>query len=367
MRNEPASLISAPDAAPAIKFTPIKIRTNMTLTDMTLESAIRAGDLAAAIDLLRAGADANRPGPEGLTPLMIASGLGQSQMVELLLTAGATVLAIEPRMGATALHKAAQSGNADVVGLLLNHGAFIDQQSPILGNTPLMDAVLHKHEEVVRLLLKRGARTTIQNHWQQRALALAQHDGLDAITRLIEARNETDAGQVRALTLIAAVKAGDIGQVKQRLAAGAPVNERVPRVGSLDDDYTPLGIAAREGHTDIVRVLLDAGADPRRVVGLMGGTPVHEASYFGRAAIVRALTEKPGRAGTPELDAQGAYNGLTALHDAVWHGHLEAAQALVDAGARLDLKTHAGLTPRELAPLYGYDDLVRLLAGAERA
>lgn len=124
---------------------------------------------------------------------MIASGLGQAQMVDLLLTAGADVLALEPRMGATALHKAAQSGNADVIGLLLDHGSFIDQQSPILGNTPLMDAVLQKHEKVVRLLLQRGARTTIRNHWRQTALELAQHDGLDAIARLIEARDEADA------------------------------------------------------------------------------------------------------------------------------------------------------------------------------
>jgi len=286
---------------------------------MTLEASIRAGDLAAAIDLLRSGADANRPGPEGLTPLMIASGLGQSQMVELLLTAGAEVLAVEPRMGATALHKAAQSGNADVIGLLLDHGSFIDQQSPILGNTPLMDAVLHKHEEVVRLLLKRGARTMIRNHWQQTALEFAQHDDLDAIARLIDARDEADAEQVRALTLMAAVKAGDIGEVKRLIAVGASVNERAPMVGSLDDDYTPLGIAAREGHADIVRVLLDAGADPRRVTGLMKGTPGHEASYFGHVDIVRVLTETRGRAGAPalEIDAQGSYNGLTALHDAV--------------------------------------------------
>ena len=74
---------------------------------------------------------------------MIAARLGHAGMVALLLTAGADTLAIEPRMGATALHKGAQSGNADVIGLLLDHGAFIEQQSPILGNTPLMDATLH--------------------------------------------------------------------------------------------------------------------------------------------------------------------------------------------------------------------------------
>ncbi|WP_436758471.1 ankyrin repeat domain-containing protein [Streptosporangium sp. V21-05] len=335
---------------------------------MNLEASIRAADLPAAIDLLRAGADVNRIGPGGLSPLMIASGLGQPQMVELLLTAGAPVHAIEPRMGSTALHKAVQSGNSDVVGLLLDHGSFIDQQSPVLGNTPLMDAVLNKHEDVVRLLLERGARTTITNHWRQTALSLAHDDRLDTIARLIKARNEADAEQIRALALITAVKAGDISEVERLIAAGTPVNERTPITGDFDDDYTPLGLASREGHADIVRVLLDAGADPQRVVGLMRGTPVHEASYFGHADVIRALMANPGRAGAPapEIDAQGPYNGLTALHDAVWRGHIDAARALIDAGARLDLRTHAGRTPGELALAYGYDGLAKILDEAER-
>ncbi|MER8073717.1 ankyrin repeat domain-containing protein [Streptomyces sp. NPDC094034] len=340
----------------------------MFANPLALEASIRAGDLAAATDLLRSGTDVNGRGPEGLTPLMIASGLGQPQMVDILLTSGADVLAVEPRMGAMAIHKAAQSGNTDVTGLLLDHGSFIDQQSPVLGNTPLMDAVLHKHEDVVRLLLERGARTPIRNHWHQSALELAQDEGLDAIARLIEARNETDAAHVRKQSLIAAIKAGDLGEVTQHLTAGVPVNERITIVGGFDDDYTPLGIAVREGHTGIVHALLGAGADPRRVIGLMKGTPVHEAGYFGRAEVLRALTETGGHADAPaiEIDAQGPYNGLTALHDAVWHGHLEAARVLVDAGARLDLKTHAGLTPRGLAQLYGYDDLAAFLAEAEQ-
>ena len=200
--------------------------------EASLEDSIRAGDLAAAADLLRSGADVGRRGPEGMTPLMIATGLGQAQMVDLLLTAGADGLAIEPRMGATALHKGAQSGNADVIGLLLDHGAFIDQQSPVLGNTPLMDAVLHKHEEAVQLLLDRGARTVIRNHWQQTALDLAQQDGFDGIARLIEAKDEADAEQVSALAFAAAIKAGDIGEVERLIAAEAPVNERAPTAGS---------------------------------------------------------------------------------------------------------------------------------------
>lgn len=336
---------------------------------MTLYAAIRTADLASTTDLTRSREGINQRGPDGLTPLMIASGLGQSQVVRLLLDAGADVHAIEPRMGATALHKAAQSGSVDVVAMLHEHGAFIDQQSPVLGNTALMDAVLHKQEGAVQLLLDRGARTTIQSHWQQTALDLARQDGLDGIARRIELRNASDAERIRALTLMAAITAGDIKEVERLVAIGLPVDQRAPIVGSLDDSYTPLGLAVREGRADMVHVLLKAGADPLQSTGLMGGTAIHEAAFFGHADMLRVMTAAPGHPGdsVPELDAQGPYNGLTALHDAVWHGHLAAAQVLVEAGARVDLKTHAGLTPRELAQIYGYEDLVRSLAKAEQA
>ncbi len=336
---------------------------------MTLGAAVRAGSLAAAADLLRSGVDVNRFTPEGLTPLMIASGLGQPQMVALLLTAGAQVLAVEPRAGATALHKAALSGKPDVAGLLLDHGAFIDQQSPVLGHTALMDAVVYKHEDMVRLLLERGARTAIRNHWHETALDLARRDALDTIARLIDAKNAADEKEVRAQALVSAVKAGDLADAERLIAGGAAVNARLPMVGSPDDDYTPLAIAAREGHAGIVCALLNAGADPRRMVGLFLGTALHEAAYFGHADVVRAMMDTRERARAPaaELDAQGPYNGMTPLHDAVWHGHLEAARALVEVGHPLHLRTHAGLTPRELAVLYGYDDLARFLDDAEQA
>lgn len=336
---------------------------------MTLESAIRAGDLATATNLVRSGVDVNRPTPEGLTPLMIASGLGQPQIVAVLLTAGAQALAVESRAGATALHKAALSGNPDVVALLLDHGAFIDQQTPILGHTALLDAVVYKHEAAVRLLLERGARTSIRNHWGETALDLARRDGLHVIARLIEAKDEADASSIHAEPLVPAIKAGDLGEVQRLVAAGADVNTRLPMVGSPDDDYTPLAVAAREGHAGIVRALLEAGAEPRCVIGLFGGTALHEACYFGHTEAVSVMTEMHGRADVrpSELDAQGVLNGMTPLHDAVWHGHESAARVLVEAGHPLHLRTHAGLTPRELAVHYGYDDLAQILTDAEAA
>jgi ankyrin repeat protein len=298
---------------------------------------------------------------------MIASGLGQASMVELLLTAGAQVLAVEPRAGATALHKAALSGNPDVADLLLAHGAFIDQQTPVLGHTALMDAVVYKHAAMVRFLLKRGARTTIRNHWQETALQIARRDDLTEIASMIAARDAADIEALSDQRLIAAVKSADLQEVERLIAAGTPVDDRVPMTGSPDDDYTALAIAARDGHAEIARVLLEAGAEPRRVIGLFSGTPVHEACYFGHADVIDVMFEARSRAVTrpPELDVQGALNGFTPLHDAVWHGHLEAARAIVRAGHPLELRNQAGLTSREMALLYGYHELASFLADAE--
>lgn len=335
---------------------------------MTLEEAVHTGDAALVIEALSVEQAVNRRGQAGMTPLMVASGAGKAQIVALLLDAGADVLTLEPRMGATALHKAVQGGNCDVIMLLLEHGAFIDQQSPTLGNTALMDAVLHKQLQAVKLLLAHGAKTTLRNHWNQTALDLARDDGLKSIVSVIEEKERQDIEYLKQLSLITAAKLGDQQAVEQLIDSGAIPDQRTPLCGSMDDDYTALGLAAREGHAGIVRLLLEAGSDPRQTVGLMRGTPLHEAAFFGHAEVIEELSRFPEGAKIPgpDLNAQGDYNGLTALHDAVWHGHLEAARALVEAGARLDLMTHAGLTPRALAELYGYDEIVRLLVEAER-
>lgn len=329
---------------------------------MTLDLAVRSGNLAMVNDLLRNGVDVDKRGPEGFTPLMVASGHGHFHIAEILLTAGADVHALEPRMGASALHKAVQSGNPDLVDLLLSHGAFIDQQSASLGNSPLIDAVLYKHVEVVEGLLSRGARTHTVNYWGQTALDTARQDGLDEIARLLEDHNRRKAEHVESLTLIKAVRAGHGDAVAAQISANADINQTVPVSGSVDDKYTPLGIAAREGHTEIVRLLLRAGARPERLIGLMGGMALHDATYFGHADIVRLLASATkDRACAPGLNVQGAYNGFTALHDAVWHGYIEVARALIEAGARTDLRSHSGMTPRDLAVLYGYPEIVELL------
>ena len=135
------------------------------------------------------------------------------------------------------------------------------------------------------------------------------------------------------------------------------MDEKVPLIGTANDGYTPLHVAARDGYAEIVRELLQAGANPRLGDGLMKATPGHKAGYQGHAEAARALVAQGGL----EMEAQGAYNGFTALHDAVWHGHTETARVFLDASARLDLRSQTGTTPLELAIEYGYHDIAAMI------
>jgi len=323
-----------------------------------LSEAVQAGDLVSAKRLIDAGAAVDGKDANGCTPLMIASGLGQVQMAEMLLVAGADPNLLDSRMGASALHKAAQGGVPEVARLLLDHGAFINIQSPTLGHTPLHDAVWHKKLAMVKFLLSRDAKTSLKTHGGALPIDFARYDHLHEIEAAIIAEDERRAALVKSQVLMAAVVANDLEGVKRALAAGADVNEVSPMLGGPNDGHTPLLVAAREGYTEIVQVLLAAGADPRRVDGLIKATPGHKSGYKGHPEVARLLTLYK-----LELDAQGPYNGYTALHDAIWHGHTETAKQFLEAGARTDLRGHDGRTPLDIAIEDGYPDCAALLNG----
>lgn len=351
----------------------------------SLSDAVERNDLITAERLLKEGLDVNQKNASGFTPLMIASGLGNPQMVELMLTAGADTTMVDTRMGATALHKAAQRGVVEVAKLLVQKGAFIDAQAPTLGNTPLIDAVWHKNLAMVRYLLDQGARLEVRNRSGRTARNFAEadrdlasdrlnnpkhdspaRDSAEAdrvlavqILELLEDRQARDGDMNNSQRLMGAVLQKDLAEVQKLIAARTSLDEKSPLINeNKHAGYTPLLFAClQEGCGGIVKALLEAGANPRIVDDLIKATPGHKAGYQGRTDAARELV-KDGRF---EIDAQGPYNGYTALHDAIWHGHTETVKVFLEADARLDLKTHTGHTPLELAKLYKYPEIEKLI------
>jgi len=140
--------------------------------------------------------------------------------------------------------------------------------------------------------------------------------------------------------LMKAIKSNHVALVKDLIQQGTDVNE-------LDANQdAPLVIAAYNGYTPIVQLLLEAGADVKAVDPGMKATALHAAAYAGRTEAVRLLIQYH-----IALDQQGPYNGYTALHDAIWQGHVETAKVLIEAGANLTMPSNSGETPLEFARL----------------
>jgi uncharacterized protein len=335
--------------------------------ETALFAAVEANNLPVVRDLIMRGANVNQRGPLPYTMLMIAAGRGYVQITDLLLAAGADVHALDSTLGASALHKAAQSGVVDVARLILDRGAFINLQSATVGHTPLIDAVWAKKPGMVRFLLDRGAAITIRTHYQGSVWdfigkeprwtaggTTPETEGWGhSIREMLEARQKADDAAIQAQPLMQAVIGNNLGEVKRLIAAGADVNEQSPVVGGPNDGQTPLLVACFNGFTDIVRELVAAGANPRIVDYLLKATPAHKAAFSGHPGPLRILVDQ----GLVELNAQGPYNGYTALHDSIWHGHAEALEVLLGTDARMDLRGFDGNTPLDLAVALGYDSM----------
>lgn len=322
-----------------------------------LVAAVRTGDAAAVRTLLAAGADPNHPDPaSGLTPLMFAAGRGDVETVAALVAAGALVDALDRKAGTGALHKACQGGHFPVAEQLVAAGASVDLQATSTGHTPLFEAIWFKADDIVALLLDRNCRiapTTYYGFTLDQHIAYAKNVSrgqddqkkLAHIEALVRDRRSRDAAAAGEAVLINAVHANDIDALRAGLGTGTPVDRRFPIVGGFDDGHTALLVAARDGASEMVGLLIDAGADVNAIEPVFGAVPLHKATYNGHLDITRRLAAASG----VNLNYQGPSNGYTPLHDALWHGFSDCAEALVDAGARTDLVAWDGKRPVDLA------------------
>jgi ankyrin repeat protein len=174
---------------------------------------------------------------------------------------------------------------------------------------------------------------------------------------------------------------GHLNVVKELMQHGADPN------GQSHNGQSPLSLAAAIGSTDTAAALLEGKADVNHA-DLYQRTPLHEAALGGSFAVMQLLLDAGARADAadmlqvmplheackasqPEavslLLAQGAAvaaacsRGYTPLHHACEKGHLEVAQVLLGAGAPVDAMTHDKQTPLFLSTRGSQEQLVRLL------
>jgi len=124
-----------------------------------------------------------------------------------------------------------------------------------------------------------------------------------------------------------------------------------------------LAIAAVNNDMELLKLGLEGGADPRQVAGNYDGTALITAAHLGHGEIVKSLI-----AAKAPLDHVNTM-GWTALLMCVVLGngskeHIAIVEALVKAGADVDIKDRSGNTALTHARARRYDDMVRILEPA---
>lgn len=164
----------------------------MTLQMGQLGAAAARNDLPALLQARAAGIDVlGSAAVDDLTTLHWACGGGAADVVLWLIRVCGADIHGARRNNFYPLHTAAMQGQTEVVRILLAAGADPDVQTAPQGYAPLHSAAWAGHVETVRALLAVGANPTLRNHRNETPAETARRQGQDAVARLLEGPNAT--------------------------------------------------------------------------------------------------------------------------------------------------------------------------------
>lgn len=338
--------------------------------ETVLMTAARAGNAEVVRVLIDHGADLNaKEAYRGQTALMWAAAEHHPEIVKLLLEHGAdwkvqssfretkipklsTASSISPisRGGLTAFLFAAREGDIETAKVMLDHGVDINQ-TDVDGTSGLVISILNKKYTFAKYLLDRGADPNVTDV-KGRAALYAVIDMHNEDWSALPMRKELD--RLPAMDLIKAI-----------IAKGANVNAKLThnlpgRSGmdygdvALDEGSTPFMRAARSGDAETMRVLLQAGADPKLKTKDGNDALLFAAGVGYRDKQTQGTDEQALEAVKICMD-QGLdlsdtnAKGETVLHGAANRGSDLLVKFLVNHGAKLEAKSKAGFTPLDVA------------------
>lgn len=382
-----------------------------TALESPVADAAQAGDVEQVRDLLRQGADVNAAQSDGLTALHWAAMNNDTELAGVLLYAGATVRPLTRVGGYTPLHLAARSGHAEVIQTLLDAGADANAWTST-GVTALHFAALANADGAIRALAGGGADLDAQDGYQSRTplVFAAGRNATTALTTLLElgadpsiqtdlkdytARSEYDRDERAQRARIRAAERGDepvSNDNADRFQAPTPPDSTQADPDAEDDEeeaedeeeeaeeaepeeekkpeeppvralssteqigvqggFTALHYAAREGHMEAAKILLEGGADIDQPTGGDLTTPLLAAVINGNYDLAKMLLEAGA---DPNMVSDDGVGPLFATLNIEWSlrtwypqpqmfrtqetSYLELMEALLEAGADPNART----------------------------
>jgi ankyrin repeat protein len=247
------------------------------------------GNLAEVNRAIEIGIEIDELGSKGHTALMVAAYYGHRSIVNTLLAGGAdpNLLSDDNGLGAgmTALMLAAgsffASNRQQIAKLLIAGGADVNQRGAG-GKTAIFYAALagSGYLDCVETLIAGGANLDLQDDRGHTVLtSVATAENYAMLNLLMQAGASTDG--LESVQLIQAAATGNIDRVRSLL--GTNINLDLDRGAAI-------GNAAAAGHTQIVALLIQAGANVN-LTDKLGFSPIASAAYSGYSEIVNLLIE----------------------------------------------------------------------------
>ncbi len=349
---------------------------SMGAGETALMAAARAGSLESVRALLARGASVNAT-EQGLgqSAVMFAAIENHPAVVQALAEAGADVNAVSttlvtpdlklpknfvsdgargsfPKGGMTPLHLAARQGSLEAVRALVKAGAKIDQPQPE-GITPLIMAVFNAHYDVAKELVELGANPDLGDSANRTPLYMAVD--MHTLEWLFSRPTPRPSGTMDSVDLVKYLLGKGVARDPQ-------LTKRPPPIGiggsghnaSLTVGATPLMKAATTSDVELLKILLDAGADPNLTTE-NHTTPLIMVAGLNWRDIGSLGTDQESLEAIRLLMAHGAdvnaFNddGQTALHGAAQRGSIPVINLLLEKGAKVAVKNKRGRTPLDEA------------------
>ena len=265
-----------------------------------------------------------------------------------------------PEHAVSLLNLAATNGHEEVMDCILafheinfarsQNFHLLDLEDVHTGRTALFSAVMNGHERIARNLLAKGAK--IEAHGTTAAHFAAEY-GQQNMLRML---------------MIIAFETKNYGTIEIDNEDGTNPWLYMIQLGYFDRQVEmPLHKAAKNGHTAVVEMIHGfwihySSKDARRHINLKNGdgyTPLNLAARGGHLDVLTFLLDHGA-----SLTETTHHEGWTALHSAAAMGHEAVVQSLLRYGAIPELRAKDGSSAFELAVCRDHDGVVRAFLDA---
>ncbi|KAJ8133086.1 hypothetical protein O1611_g544 [Lasiodiplodia mahajangana] len=318
------------------------------------------------------------------SPLHLAILNGHRAAVNALLASKRVDINLVDFRGRTPVHIAAGDGLSDILKDLLEAGATIDVRDGS-GNSPLHLAAQARCSAAVEILLSKGENVNSKNQLGETPLhtVCSQYIGrgviggnvASVVTALLENGADTSArvGRLGDTPLHLAAQFGLLEGVRTLLRSNNRItrpDRLITHINSTNcENLTPLSIAIRHQHTEIVRLMLGE-ANPEADLTLKGplgrlrypGVTMLEYVFRSGNTEIAKLLLQPTHSTYQEMNSSWHSDvQYTPLTWAVNEGNLEMVEVLLESGAGIDTQDAYSYSPLRLSSSLGHVEVTKLL------